>query len=206
MISNCWFLIRGGGRRAKFIKKWLFIATRSQWRRPTKARGVAFCFACCHPVRGWRSNLPEVTSYKNRQQQFATTACNNVTKLLKSRSCTTRYYSISHTSQKDGNVTPVRSMPSTVPRPSPISEIVDHTEVRCGRISTSMKLCPCKQPSCTWHFLCEVLKPGKREGVGNASSVYGTSHCVLLGYTRLMNKEHFSYTIIFPFASQILNL
>lgn len=55
-------------------------------------------------------------------------------------------------------------------------------------------------------FLCEVLKPGKCKGVGNASSVYGTSHCVLLGYTRLMNKEHFSYTIIFPFASQILNL
>lgn len=43
-------------------------------------------------------------------------------------------------------------------------------------------------------------------GTDNASAVYGASQCELLGYIWLVNKEDFSYTIIFPFASETLNL
>lgn len=44
------------------------------------------------------------------------------------------------------------------------------------------------------------------KGKDNAHAVYGTSQWELLGYMWLVNKEDFSYSITFPFASQISNL
>lgn len=48
-----------------------------------------------------------------------------------------------------------------------------------------------------------MMSPCKTKGKDNAHAVYGTSQWELLGYMWLVNKEDFSYSITFPFASNI---
>lgn len=73
----------------------------------------------------------------------------------------------------------------------------------------STKSSPLKERSYTRGFFGEVHVHDESlltQGTDSASAVYGTSQCELPGYIWLVNKEDFSNSLIFPFASKILNL
>lgn len=115
-IKLLYFNPEVGKRKAEFIpKKSVYRTMFSLQKRPTTAEGLYFVLPG-GPAGGWRSSLPEATTCRPG---------NNMTKFLKPGSCVTVCCS---TRQKDGKVAPVWSMPSTVPRPPLISEILDCTE------------------------------------------------------------------------------
>lgn len=138
MLSNCSILIqrwgKGGGVHPKEVSLPHHVLAAEE---TNYSWGVVFRFACCGPAGGWRSSLPEATTCRPG---------NNMTKFLKPGSCVTVCCS---TRQKDGKVAPVWSMPSTIPRPQLISEILD-----CIEAGMWKDLCPPESSKVTPGRIC----------------------------------------------------
>lgn len=210
MLSSCCFLNRGGRKEGKqnLSKKsqtphWRWQQLLSEDR--LRLEGLCFILPLVFPQEA-ASNPPEATDYKPGHS--CSTQCDQTSGMKKVNS---QYYNTSHSSQKDHSTAPAKI--SAFHCPKIITDLRDsgsHWSWDVKRVPW-VHNCPPERSKVKLSFFSMkyVFVHGESlqdKGKDNAHAVYGTSQWELLGYMWLVNKEDFSYSITFPFASQISSL
>lgn len=184
------------GGRSLSQKITVYSSMLSMKKRPAKAGGVVFCFASCSPARGWRSNPPWGNRPQTRQQRLETTWANFWNQEVTLPGTTTPAI----LARKITALRLHKSLPSTVPGSSLISEIPDpHCSWDVKR-APRVQNCPLEKSRVTLgsffvKYMC-MASPCKPRG-RTMLVLYMEPHSVNYGVTFGLWIKKISVTVLF---------